>query len=359
MLFKIFHKLKMVVIVTTIFFIGNNLHAAAALKGQSGIWVVRHNLHSKQAIDKTIAAIVEMDIETVYLQVRGRGYALYNSTIAPKSPKIREEFDPLTYFINRAKPYNLKIHAWINTYLLWTAPDDPVSEKHLYHTHPEWFEVAIKNSPFYKTRNVYLSPHLTEVNEHITSLIQELVQNYDLHGIHLDYVRYLDKYHGYHEKAINRFHSIYTLPKGDLFKLVENEFWIDFKSMQVTSLVESIQGTIKADNPDMVLSTAVKPDPALAKSDFGQNWRYWLEKDLVDYVIIMNYTADHYDFIQNLNIINRECDSKKVYCGVALYNKNMTAIRNQIQSAKKLGFDKIVLFSYDSILENKWLKTGG
>ena len=354
MLFKIFQKLKMVVFVTTIFFICSPLIANSILEKQSGIWVVRHNLYSKKAIDKTISTIVELGIETIYLQVRGRGYALYHSAIEPPSPKIKDDFDPLAYFIAQAKPYNLTVHAWINTYLLWTAPKDPVDVSHLYHKHPEWFEVAIKQSPYYQTRNVYLSPHLKAVNDYLLTLIQELIRNYDLDGIHLDYIRYLDKYCGYHKKALDQFYAIYAVLPGNLFKLINNEFWISFKSMKVTGLVESINKQIKKNDPDIKLSVAVKPDPNLARRDFGQNWRLWLNRDIVDYVVIMNYATDHYDFIKSLNIINKEFDSKNVYCGIALYNKNINTIIDQIKSAKKLGFDKIVLFSYDSIIENKW-----
>ena len=356
MLFKTLHKIKMVVIITTIFFISRPLSAHSMLHNQSGIWVVRHNLYSKQAIDETISKIVELGSKTIYLQVRGRGYSLYDSALEPKSPNIKEDFDPLTYFISRAKPYGLEIHAWINTYLLWTAPDDPVSKLHVYHQHPDWFERAIKKSPYYKTRNIYLSPHLTAVNDFLLSMIEELVSNYNLEGVHLDYVRYLDKYNGYHEKAVEQFYSIYALPKENL---ADNKFWIDFRSLKVTGLVESVYDRIKAINPEVKLSTAVKPNPQVARKEFGQDWQAWLGNGIVDYVVIMNYAKNHYDFIQNLNIINRACDSEKVYCGIALYNKNMDAIIDQIKSAKKLGFPNIVLFSYDSIIENNWLKKGG
>ena len=35
---------------------------------------------------------------------------------------------------------NIKVHAWINTYLIWSAPKPPDDKSHIYYSNPEWLE---------------------------------------------------------------------------------------------------------------------------------------------------------------------------------------------------------------------------
>ncbi len=188
----------MVVIFTTIFFISLELFGNDIYKNHQGLWVVRHNLKSKKSIDFLIKNILQLKIKNIYLQIRGRGYAYYNSQIEPKSPDVAPDFDPLQYFLSKIEPYDIHTHAWINTYLLWTAPNAPAQSEHLFFKHPEWFEKTINPSKIETQKYIYLSPHLNDVNIYLIKLIDELISNYELDGIHLDYVRYNNNFFHFH-----------------------------------------------------------------------------------------------------------------------------------------------------------------
>ncbi len=72
------------------------------------------------------------------VQVLGRGEAYYKSDFLPSADYSGFE-DPLQYVIQKAGPMGLEVHAWINAFLVWSAPWEPESSDHVYHAHPEWF----------------------------------------------------------------------------------------------------------------------------------------------------------------------------------------------------------------------------
>lgn len=341
----------MVVIIATIFFVPKKIIAAEFYQNQAGIWVVRHNLTTKEKIDRLVASLKEISPQNVYLQVRGRGYAYYNSTIEPKSPTIESDFDPLEYFLEKTDTLDFKTHLWINTYLLWTSPKDPADKNHLYFKHPEWFEITLKPPKNKKVRNIYLSPHVPAVRNYLLSIIDELINNYNIDGIHLDYIRYDNKYYGFHKIGLEEYFSIFQKTDDSKWKLINDKNWIEYKSSKVDILVEDICSLKTGKKPNIILSAAVKPDPEKAYTQFGQNWTQWLDKGILDYVVIMNYTTNNELFTKNLSLINQKCDNLKVFIGIGLWNKNESKTIRQMEICKKRGFGNIVLFSFDTVVE--------
>jgi len=108
---------------------------------QRYLWVVRNSLTSKSSINQMINFATLNRFNHILVQVRGRGDAYYNSMIVPKSQLINDaNFDPLAYLIPRAKEKGIHVHAWVNTYLLWSSRSKPVQDDHLFYSHPEWID---------------------------------------------------------------------------------------------------------------------------------------------------------------------------------------------------------------------------
>ena len=76
---------------------------------------------SKEKIDQAMAFAYSSGYNNVFVQVRGRGDASYNSNIITKYHKIEDDFDPLAYALLLGKSYGIKVHAWVNTYILWSS----------------------------------------------------------------------------------------------------------------------------------------------------------------------------------------------------------------------------------------------
>ena len=133
---------------------------------------------------------VELGMTAVILQVRPSGDALYDSDIFPWSKYLTGSqgtapsgnFDPLEYWVAEAHKRGLELHAWINPYRVTRsgASDyNSLSADNPALLHPEW---VVKHSD----GNYYLDPGIPEVRQLVVNGAAEIVQNYDVDGIHLD-----------------------------------------------------------------------------------------------------------------------------------------------------------------------------
>ena len=142
----------------------------------------------KRQADEILDNALETGLNTVFLQVRPSGDAFYKSDIFPWSHWLTGEqgkapennFDPLEYWVDEAHERGLELHAWINPYrasrgLTWEQLDENNPAK----LNPEWVEQ-------YSDGNYYYNPALEEVRQLIVDGALEIVNNYDVDGLHLD-----------------------------------------------------------------------------------------------------------------------------------------------------------------------------
>lgn len=147
----------------------------------------------KKEADEILDSCKAMGINNIFLQVRPNSDSLYKSSIYPWSAYLTgqqglepsNDFDPLSYWIEGAHGRGMKLHAWINPYratkvnsstenaLTGLASSNPLVQ------HPEY---AIK----YTDGNYYYNPALPEVRQLVINGIMEIVNNYDVDGIHMD-----------------------------------------------------------------------------------------------------------------------------------------------------------------------------
>lgn len=143
----------------------------------------------KEELRKTLDALQQENFNTILFQVRAQGKVFYNSKIEPMSPYFNhsDNFDPLAFAIEECHKRGLECHAWIIAY--------PMDRVQMQHTGRGKRRKAtpIKNKPdYYKMidNRWYLDPGRPETRSLIVSIVSEIVSNYDVDGIHFDYIRY-------------------------------------------------------------------------------------------------------------------------------------------------------------------------
>ena len=332
----------------------------------SSIWVERHHLYSKSSIDSLIFYAFENNIKDIFLQVRSRDDALYKSQFVCLNQNVDENLDPLEYALILSELLNVKIHAWINTYLVWTSPKPPLDKEHILFRYPEWIDDSNQGNNL--DNSIYLSPSHPEVNSYIYNIVKELVKDYPLlSGIHFDYIRHKDYKYGFNDEAISHFqkqnnfnpklisenYNVLGLSKFETDSLLN--IWNTFNQKSITKLLKDIKFFINSNDSKILLSAAVKPNPFEAKNRWSQDWVEWINDEILDFVIPMNYAADEEIFIDNIRKISSQINNKdKVLMGIAIYNQSIPMIAKKIILSKYSGYSKICLFSYNSIRNNNF-----
>ena len=129
---------------------------------------------------------VEAGMNAVLFQVRQGGTVYYPSAIEPWGSYIGYSdpgYDPLAYAVKEAHKRGLELHAWFNTFhCSSTISGAPAAE------HPEWVCRDGSGNAMGASRS--LSPGLKAVRDYTVNLAAEIVANYDIDGIHFDYVRW-------------------------------------------------------------------------------------------------------------------------------------------------------------------------
>ena len=343
------------------------------------LWVIRDVLKSKKSIDDMVNFAIEKNINHLFVQVRGRGDSFYESQFTSRSQILSEsEFDPLAYLLDTANGKGINIHAWVNVYFLWSSKSLPKDERHILHMQQQWLDtteewpvdvgkqlemVAVNNY----SEGLFLSPNHPDVNEYLIKVFRELITNYDIDGLHLDYIRYQDAEYGRNPYAIAQFKSESGNDPGPWFlemerstiaspRLIANmKRWNNFKRKSVTSLVKDTRALVDEVRPDCIISAAVKPNLYVARERYFQEWNVWLAAGYLDWVVPMNYSSKKREFARNIDVINDNFPKKyreKIIMGIALYNQTPSEASEKIKFSRLRQFPRISLFSYNIMIKD-------
>ena len=344
------------------------------------LWVIRDVLKSKKSIDDMVNFAIEKNINHLFVQVRGRGDSFYESQFTSRSQILSEsEFDPLAYLLDTANGKGINIHAWVNVYFLWSSKSLPKDERHILHMQQQWLDtteewpvdvgkqlemVAVNNY----SEGLFLSPNHPDVNEYLIKVFRELITNYDIDGLHLDYIRYQDAEYGRNPYAIAQFKSESGNDPGPWFlemerstiaspRLIANmKRWNNFKRKSVTSLVKDTRALVDEVRPDCIISAAVKPNLYVARERYFQEWNVWLAAGYLDWVVPMNYSSKKREFARNIDVINDNFPKKyreKIIMGIALYNQTPSEASEKIKFSRLRQFPRISIFSYNIMIKDR------
>lgn len=148
----------------------------------------------QKGVDQILERCVELKMNAVFVHVRSDCDAMYPSAYFPWSRFVTGTqgkdpgYDPLAYFVETAHKRGLQFHAWINPYRVtgnmnrWNQVSDQSFVK-------QWLsDDDSSNDRFVLRQNgeYYLNPAVEEVQQRIIGGVREVVENYDVDGIHFD-----------------------------------------------------------------------------------------------------------------------------------------------------------------------------
>lgn len=156
-------------------------HALGQPVQHRGIWMHATSAKTAEEADEVLDRIESARLNAIYCLVfYWGGHAYYNSDIVARAEDIAPDFDPLRYLAQGAHERGIEFHAWfVNGENGSPKPGTVFAE------HPEWM-IAARNG---QTRHWY-DFGKPEVREFQRDVMLEVLANYEVDGIHFDYIRY-------------------------------------------------------------------------------------------------------------------------------------------------------------------------
>ena len=376
---KIFSKsIKRVILMIALFYFalyGNNHNIENDLQFDCvGMWVVRYSMINKNEIDKFVDFAKDNGITDLFVQIRGRGDAFYNSDLVEKNENITpNSFDPLKYVCGIAHNNDLKVHAWFNTYILFSNPKKVLYYNHLFKLFPDWTEtncygqndseLVYSNNTPHNYEGAYLSPIHPDVNRYLFLLIKEIIDNYDIDGIHFDYIRFQAQKWGFNKKGMEIFAEKTGLKykdfilggkyyRNDSLKNIFSKKHSEYCIKSINELIKKVSDYNKQNNETIEISAAVKPDPIIAKNNYYQDWLTWMKNDWVDFVVPMNYTNNDQEFNNILSVIKNNLNKNeynRIPIGIGIWKLSPEEASNKINLVKDQNLTGVILFSYNTL----------
>lgn len=336
-----------------------------------GLWVVRDSLISPQAVHQVVQTAVKYHLNALFVQVRGRGDALYNSPYEPRSEVLAHQpksFDPLEQIVVEGHANGLQVHAWLNTFLTWSGNRAPYAWQHLWNAHRDWFACdrsghcsCVGND---RVEGAFLQPSSPQVQQHLFNVFTDVASRYDVDGIHFDYCRYCGSDYDFSAAALQRFRDFMAprLPddraaqydsrrKSDRLAYVHAfpHDWADWRRAQITGLVARISQKVKADKPWMQVSAAVFPNSREAFVVRGQDWEGWLQNGYLDAVALMSYDRSTARVLEQTRHAVAIAGERQVYTGIGAWRLQAHDVAGKIAALRHLGAAGVNLFSYGGV----------
>lgn len=208
----------------------------------------------KEYIKKQLDEYQKLGINVLIFQVRPEADAFYESEYEPWSRFLTGEqgkspeplFDPLHFITEECHKRCMELHAWVNPY---RANANKTKNRLVWHH--IYYE---KRYMFFSYGNQLLfNPGVPDSRKHIVKVISDIVNRYDIDGIHMDDYFYPYPIQGLKLPDLDTFKR-YGLNKG--YELGDIDKW---RRDNVNMLVKELSDTIKA----------IKPHVKLGVSPFG------------------------------------------------------------------------------------------
>lgn len=328
------------------------------------VWVPIWDLTTAESIDTMLSRMDKLKVNQILAEIRYRADALYipnriNCDYPNPDPRnyLLEDdgFDPLLYLIESAKKYDIEVHAWITTFVASTKDLKRLPEDHPFFENPHWVTTDFSRKDMHNEtyEGAFFDPGNPQVREYTKNVILDIVSNYDLDGIHLDYIRYPDNQFGFNEMARSEF------DKETKYK--DAESWRAWKQGQVGSFVKMVSEEAKQISPGITVSAAVFPELEVALDKYSQNWPIWLENGWIDRVYLMAYSKEDEKLEAIFQQFPLQNFRSKIVTGLRTWdygsNYPVEEINSKIRLSRTNKFAGIALFSYSGLVKEGYLKS--
>ncbi len=312
-------------------------------------------LNQQAELCRILDRIKQANMNVVFFQSRVRGEVLFESAIEPWSrfvsgkSGVAPEYDPLAFAVEECHKRGLQCHAW-----MVSMPLGGISQMKKQGAHS-----LLKRKPAMVTLHkgeYYLEPSDPGAAEYLASLAGEIVQKYDVDGVHLDYIRYPEEVKGYPDAKMYQ-------KSGTTLSLE------DWRRENINRIVFAIYDRVKEIKPWVKVSSAplgrFRDLPGLKRYGWDaytavyQDAQYWMRQGKHDLIAPMMYYKEELfypyliDWVMNSN-------GRPVVSGLGAYRLDareadwdLRELDNQVFWGRLFGAGGQAIYRTGNFIEDK------
>ncbi|MBM4174569.1 MAG: T9SS type A sorting domain-containing protein [Ignavibacteria bacterium] len=345
-------------------------------------------------IDGIVNVCKNANLNTIVFQVSARGDAYYSSSFLPWASNLtcftpcqdpsnlgfNPGYNPLAEMILKARQQNIEVHAWINAYYVISDTLSKYLSVITFPPHPAIIDSS-NGQRYWKTRwfaktstgqmksdgGFFLDPGNPDVRHHLVNIATEIVKNYNIDGIHFDFIRYTDL----GAEALlfgdasnywftNRTDSL----NGNPWNLPRN----DFARLNIERMVKMTMDSVKhykpwvkvgATTPGVYTAAAMGLSCGVWElyNQLRSDPKAWAAKGYIDYHNPQVYwnIATCPEFTKISNWWKNNLSGKQTWLGLASYRigepnfGDINEIKNQINYSRTIGASGVNFFRFRSM----------
>ncbi len=340
---------------------------ASQVEGRA-IWLDRGSIvasGSPEGLRKLIRKIASAGFNVIYFETINAGYPIYPSSLVEQNPQVKG-WDPLEVAVDESHKYGMELHAWVWAFAvgnirhnrLMGQPDSypgPILSK------SDLASEALRGRGgqlvLPEQYEYWLSPASSKARRFLTSYFSEIVRNYKVDGLQLDYIRYPFQKPstpvGFEPFETNRFAAETGLGAGGSGNAFQA--WEAWKAFQVTSFVKQLSGQLRSINPDLKMSAAVFPIARRSRMlMIQQDWETWVRNGWIDTLSPMAYSRSARSLERMVQYIhNVGGDKTLVYPGLSLSKLNAVQLLDTLEICRRTGVMGTTLFAFTQLDPDK------
>ena len=335
--------------------------------------------------ERSAKELADAGINMLIPNMAWAGVAHYPSEFLPPSETFTRYGDQVEQCVQAARQHGLEVHIWKITWNLEGAPREFVEKLRA----AGRTQVSANGEPLN-----WLCPSHPENVKLELNVFLEIVENYDIDGVQLDYIRYPGAHACYCEECRKRF-VLFCHSRGVRRGLMNDEVslrnptsrqaprergkllpalsmstfsvmdtwptavasgelktaWTEWRVQQITRLVRLLHKRARQIKPNIKISAAVFGGYPACVTSIGQDWVAWANAGYLDFVCPMNYTEDNTYFTDLLeNQLSLLPKGFTIYPGIGATATNSLltadAVIGQIYLSRFLGAAGWTIFDY-------------
>jgi len=250
------------------------------MKPTFGAYMTTREIATVDKASRVVSDCSRLGIDRIYLIAKdGEGKVTFRSKISRSY--ATSGLDPFGELVKQSKEVGIQVHAWFCLYI-----EDPSDPSDYLKSHPEALIVnrlgrSNIEQPAWSTigpeyRRYWVCASHDGYREYLSSLMTEVMESYDVDGIHLDYVRYPEEVEGrtycYCARCKAKFKEEYgyELPVNDVIK---NRYYVSIMCENVSNSVRRFSEVAKSQGRE--ISAYVFTDYATAIESCYQDWPHF------------------------------------------------------------------------------------